>query len=194
MTPAAEAKGVRIETVLDPEAAPVSGDPERLQQMLWNLLSNAVKFTNRGGRVQVRLERVNSHVEVVVSDTGIGIAPEFLPHVFERFRQADAGIARERGGLGLGLSIARQLTEMHGGTIEASQRRRRSRRDVPTQDSAHDRASDPRRGCRGSIHDPGGRTRQLRVPDLGGVPCWPSTTRRMRWPWCPRSCKPRAPV
>ena len=78
-----------------------------------------MKFTNRGGRVQVRLERVNSHVEVVVSDTGIGIAPEFLPYVFERFRQADAGIARERGGLGLGLSIARQLTEMHGGTIEA---------------------------------------------------------------------------
>jgi CheY-like chemotaxis protein len=79
-----------------------------------------VKFTNRGGRVQVRLERINSHLEVAVSDTGIGIAPEFLPHVFERFRQADAGIARERGGLGLGLAIARQLTEMHGGTIEAS--------------------------------------------------------------------------
>jgi PAS domain S-box-containing protein len=119
VTPAADAKGVRIETVLDPEAAPVSGDPERLQQVLWNLLSNAVKFTNRGGRVQVRLERVNSHVEVGVSDTGIGISPEFLPHVFERFRQADGGIARERGGLGLGLSIARQLTEMHGGTIDA---------------------------------------------------------------------------
>ena len=120
VTPAADAKGVRLETVLDPEAAPVSGDPERLQQILWNLLSNAVKFTNRGGRVQVRLERVDSHVEVAVSDTGIGIAPEFLPHVFERFRQADAGIARERGGLGLGLSIARQLTEMHGGTIDVS--------------------------------------------------------------------------
>ena len=88
--PAADAKGVRIEMVLDPEATPVSGDPERLQQVLWNLLSNAVKFTNRGGRVQVRLERVNSQVEVVVSDTGIGIAAEFLPHVFERFRQADA--------------------------------------------------------------------------------------------------------
>ena len=120
ITPAADAKGVRIETVLDPAAAPISGDPERLQQVLWNLLSNAVKFTKRGGRVQVRLERVHSHVEVAVSDTGIGIAPEFLPHVFERFRQADAGIARERGGLGLGLSIARQLTEMHGGTIDVS--------------------------------------------------------------------------
>jgi signal transduction histidine kinase/ActR/RegA family two-component response regulator len=118
--PAADAKGIRIEAVLDPHAAPISGDPERLQQVLWNLLSNAVKFTNRGGKIQVRLERVNSHVEVIVSDTGIGIPPEFLPHVFERFRQADAGITRERGGLGLGLSIARQLTEMHGGTIEAS--------------------------------------------------------------------------
>jgi PAS domain S-box-containing protein len=118
--PAADAKGVRIETVLDPHAAPVSGDPERLQQILWNLLSNAVKFTNRAGRVQVRLERIHSHVEVAVSDTGIGIAPDFLPHVFERFRQADAGIARERGGLGLGLSIARQLTEMHGGTLDVS--------------------------------------------------------------------------
>ncbi|MGE5836997.1 MAG: ATP-binding protein [Acidobacteriota bacterium] len=118
ITPAADAKGVRIETVLDPAATPISGDPERLQQVLWNLLSNAVKFTNKGGRVQVRLERVDSHVEVAVSDTGIGIAPEFLPHVFERFRQVDAGIARERGGLGLGLAIARQLTEMHGGTID----------------------------------------------------------------------------
>jgi PAS domain S-box-containing protein len=120
VAPAADAKGVRIETVVDPQATPVSGDPDRLQQVLWNLLSNAVKFTNRRGRIQVRLERVDSHVEVVVSDTGIGISPEFLPHVFERFRQADAGMARERGGLGLGLSIARQLAEMHGGTIEAS--------------------------------------------------------------------------
>jgi PAS domain S-box-containing protein len=120
ITPAADAKGVRIETVLDPQAAPISGDPERLQQVLWNLLSNAVKFTGRGGRVQVLLQPVDSHVEVSVSDTGIGIAREFLPHVFERFRQADAGIARERGGLGLGLSIARQLAEMHGGTIEAA--------------------------------------------------------------------------
>jgi PAS domain S-box-containing protein len=120
ITPAADAKGLRVETVLDPQATPISGDPERLQQVLWNLLSNAVKFTNRGGKIQVRLERVDSHVEVVVSDTGIGIAPEFLPYVFERFRQADAGMSRERGGLGLGLSIARQLAEMHGGTIEAS--------------------------------------------------------------------------
>ena len=120
VSPAADARGVRIETVVDPRATPVSGDPERLQQVLWNLLSNAVKFTNRGGRVQVRLARVNSHVEVSVADTGVGIAREFLPHVFERFRQADAGITRERGGLGLGLSIARQLAEMHGGSIDAA--------------------------------------------------------------------------
>ena len=120
VSPAADARGVRIETVLDPQAGPVSGDPERLQQVLWNLLSNAVKFTNRDGKVQVRLQQVNSHVEVSVVDTGMGIAPEFLPHVFERFRQADAGITRERGGLGLGLSIARQLAEMHGGTIVAA--------------------------------------------------------------------------
>jgi signal transduction histidine kinase/ActR/RegA family two-component response regulator len=120
VTPAADAKGVRIEAVLDPRASPISGDPERLQQVFWNLLSNAVKFTGRGGKVQIRLGRIDSHVEVSVADTGVGIAPEFLPHVFERFRQADASIARERGGLGLGLSIARQLAEMHGGTIEAA--------------------------------------------------------------------------
>ena len=120
VTPAADAKGVRLESVLDPRASPISGDPERLQQVLWNLLSNAVKFTPRGGRVQVRLSRIDSHIELSVADTGIGIPPEFLPHVFERFRQADAGIARERGGLGLGLSIARQLAELHGGTIEAA--------------------------------------------------------------------------
>ena len=120
VSPAADAKGVRIETVLDPHANPVSGDPERLQQVLWNLLSNAVKFTNRGGKVQVRLGCVNSDVDLSVADTGVGISPEFLPHVFERFRQADASMTRERGGLGLGLSIARQLAEMHGGTIEAA--------------------------------------------------------------------------
>jgi PAS domain S-box-containing protein len=120
VAPGADARGIRLETVLDPLPHPISGDPDRLQQVLWNLLSNAVKFTNRGGRVQVRLARVDSHVEVVVSDTGVGIAPEFLPHLFERFRQADASTTRERGGLGLGLAIARQLVEMHGGTIDVA--------------------------------------------------------------------------
>jgi len=99
---------------------PVSGDPGRLQQVVWNLVSNAVKFTPKNGRIQVRLERVNSHVEIVVSDTGIGIQPEFLPHVFERFRQADAGTTRKAGGLGLGLAIVRHIVEMHGGTVEAA--------------------------------------------------------------------------
>jgi CheY-like chemotaxis protein len=118
--PAADAKGVRLETVIDPYAAPIAGDPDRLQQVIWNLVSNAVKFTPRGGRTQVRLERVNSHMEVIVSDTGIGISHDFLPHIFEPFRQADSGTTRERGGLGLGLAIARQLVEMHGGTIYAA--------------------------------------------------------------------------
>jgi PAS domain S-box-containing protein len=118
--PAADAKGVRIQTVVDPRVDAVSGDPGRLQQVVWNLLSNGVKFTSKHGRVQVRLERVNSNVEVIVSDTGIGISGDFLPHVFERFRQAEAGTTRKSGGLGLGLSIVRHIVEMHGGTVEAS--------------------------------------------------------------------------
>ena len=100
--PAADAKGVRMQTIVDPRVGPVSGDPDRLQQVVWNLLSNAVKFTPKGGRVQVRLERVNSHVEIVVSDTGIGIRADFLPHVFERFRQAEAGTTRKTAASGSG--------------------------------------------------------------------------------------------
>jgi PAS domain S-box-containing protein len=115
--PAAEAKGVRLQTVLDTGAVSVSGDPVRLQQVVWNLLSNAIKFTPRGGRVQVRLERVNSHVEVAVSDTGAGIPADFLPHVFDRFRQADQKTTRQHGGMGLGLAIVRHLVELHGGTV-----------------------------------------------------------------------------
>lgn len=118
--PAAHAKQIRIQTVLDPRAAPISGDPDRLQQIVWNLVSNAVKFTPKQGIVQVRLERVNSHVEIVVSDTGIGIAPDFLPYIFDRFRQADSGTTREHAGIGLGLAIVRHLVELHGGTIHAA--------------------------------------------------------------------------
>src|SRR5262249_39909754 len=98
LMPAADLKGVRVETIIDPMTTPVSGDPDRLQQIVWNLLSNAIKFTPRGGRVQLRLSRVNSHVEISVSDTGRGIDADFLPFVFERFRQADATFSREQGG------------------------------------------------------------------------------------------------
>jgi PAS domain S-box-containing protein len=117
--PAAEAKGIRLQRVLDTGPQVVSGDPERLQQVVWNLLSNAVKFTPKGGRVQVRLERINSHVEIVVSDTGRGINADVLPHVFERFLQADSSTTREHSGLGLGLAIVRHLAELHGGTVRA---------------------------------------------------------------------------
>lgn len=117
--PTAEAKAVRLQALIDPQSGPVSGDTNRLQQVVWNLLTNAIKFTPKGGRVQVRLERVNSHVEITVSDTGSGISEEFLPHVFDRFRQADGTTTRTHGGLGLGLSIVRQLVELHGGTVEA---------------------------------------------------------------------------
>lgn len=117
--PAAEAREIRIHKVLDHGAGPVAGDPARLQQVVWNLLSNAVKFTPKGGRIQILLERVNSHLEISVSDTGQGIPADFLPHVFDRFRQADGSTTRRHGGLGLGLSIVRQLVELHGGSVRA---------------------------------------------------------------------------
>ncbi|MBV8855406.1 MAG: response regulator [Acidobacteria bacterium] len=117
--PAAETKGVQLNTSLDPHAGPVNGDADRLQQVVWNLLTNAIKFTPEGGRIEVKSEIVGPRVEVTVHDTGIGIAPEFLPHIFDRFRQADPGTNRIHGGMGLGLSIVRQLVELHGGAIRA---------------------------------------------------------------------------
>jgi PAS domain S-box-containing protein len=119
LKPAADAKGVRVQKIMDTGVVSVSGDPVRLQQVVWNLLSNAIKFTPRGGRVQVRLERVNSHLEIAVSDSGSGIEPGFLPYVFDRFRQADQRTTRQHGGLGLGLAIVRHLVELHGGTVRA---------------------------------------------------------------------------
>jgi PAS domain S-box-containing protein len=119
LRPAAEAKGIRLEAVLDPFAGPVSGDPGRLQQVILNLLSNAIKFTPKDGWVRVLLQRAASNIEIVVADSGIGIRPEFLGHVFERFRQADASTTRRYSGLGLGLSIVKQLVELHGGTVQA---------------------------------------------------------------------------
>jgi signal transduction histidine kinase/CheY-like chemotaxis protein len=115
--PAAEAKGMKLQQVIDPVAGPVTGDPNRLQQVVWNLLSNAIKFTPKGGRVQVVVERSNSHVELSVSDTGKGIAADYLPHVFERFSQADASPKRGYTGLGLGLAIVKSLAELHGGSV-----------------------------------------------------------------------------
>jgi PAS domain S-box-containing protein len=117
LEPTARLKAIRLEKILDPIDDIVSGDPGRLQQVIWNLLSNAIKFTPKGGRVQVLLQRVNSHIELSVSDNGIGIPPEFLPHVFDRFSQKDSSIGRKYGGLGLGLAITKQLVELHGGSV-----------------------------------------------------------------------------
>ena len=118
---AAEAREVRLHVVLDTSLPAIPGDPERLQQIVWNLLSNAVKFTPKGGRVHVVLERVNSHVEIAVSDTGRGIPTDQLPHLFERFWQADSSTVG-RMGLGLGLAIVRHLVELHGGTVTVESR------------------------------------------------------------------------
>src|SRR5262245_24990111 len=118
--PAAVAKGIRLDSLMDPSAGLITGDPNRLQQVAWNLLSNAIKFTPREGRVQVRLETTHSTVALTVEDNGPGIDPKFLPHVFERFRQADGSSTRPHGGLGLGLAIVRHLVELHGGTVEAN--------------------------------------------------------------------------
>ena len=117
--PAADAKGISIRAHLPPKIGQITGDPARLQQVVWNLLSNAVKFTPWGGRVEVLLERVDPHICITISDTGKGISPEFLPSVFDRFRQADASSARRYGGLGLGLALVKYLVELHGGTVEA---------------------------------------------------------------------------
>jgi signal transduction histidine kinase len=117
--PAAEAKKIAIDTQVEPGAGSMVADPERLQQIVWNLLSNAVKFTPADGRVQLRAARVGDEVRVTVSDNGVGISAEFLPHVFERFRQQHVGTTREYGGLGLGLAIVRHLVALHGGSITA---------------------------------------------------------------------------
>jgi len=119
LRPSTEAKAIRLRTMLDPLGGPVSGDIHRLQQVVWNLLSNAVKFTPKGGRIDVLLQRVNSHVEITVTDSGSGISPDFLPFIFDRFRQADSSTTRRHGGLGLGLSIVKQLVELHGGNVRA---------------------------------------------------------------------------
>ena len=117
--PSAEAKGITVRRTIDPHAGPVIGDPNRLQQVVWNLLSNAVKFTGRGGQIEILVQRAHEEVEITVHDSGAGIDASFLPYVFDRFRQADSSSTRRFGGLGLGLSIVKQLVELHGGTVKA---------------------------------------------------------------------------
>src|SRR5262249_38296232 len=118
--PSAEAKRITLHVMIDDRDSIVFGDANRLQQVIWNLLSNAVKFTNVGGGVEARLRRTEGQVEISISDTGIGIEPNFMPYVFDRFRQADSTSTRKYGGLGLGLAIVRHVVEMHGGTVSAS--------------------------------------------------------------------------
>lgn len=120
LRPAADAKNISLQLVLDPSAGPVSGDPERLQQIVWNLLSNAIKFTPKGGRVQLTLRKLDSNVQIIVSDNGAGIPAEHLPTVFDTFTQVDPTSTRKQGGLGLGLAIVKKLVELHGGHVEAS--------------------------------------------------------------------------
>jgi signal transduction histidine kinase/CheY-like chemotaxis protein len=117
--PSADAKSIAVRRTIDPNAGPVFGDPNRLQQVIWNLLTNAVKFTPKDGKIDVIVQRVSSHVEITVHDSGMGISPAFLPVIFERFRQADSSTTRRHGGLGLGLSIVKQLVELHGGSVGA---------------------------------------------------------------------------
>jgi PAS domain S-box-containing protein len=117
---AAEAKSIQIQTMLQPDVGKILGDSGRLQQVIWNLMSNAVKFTPQGGRVELRLEQFGTNAQITVSDTGKGIHPDFLPYVFEYFRQADSATTRQFGGLGLGLAIVHQIVELHGGTVQAA--------------------------------------------------------------------------
>ena len=117
--PTAQAKGIVLTKNIDSQAGPISGDSNRLQQIFWNLLSNSIKFTPRGGKVDVTLEQSGSLLEIRIDDSGLGISPEFMPFVFDRFRQGDASLTRQYGGLGLGLAIVKQLVELHGGTVRA---------------------------------------------------------------------------
>jgi PAS domain S-box-containing protein len=165
MRPAAEAKEIRLQPVLDPRAGPVAGDPDRLQQVVWNLLSNAIKFTPKKGRVQVRLERVNSHIEIVVSDDGEGIEPDLLPHVFGRFVQGDSTSTRRHGGLGLGLALVRSLVELHGGTVTAASEGRGRGATFTVKLPLMVRTDEPT----GRVHPQAGGLLDLPAPSLAGV-------------------------
>jgi signal transduction histidine kinase len=120
--PAAEARRITLQWFDNAEGSQMFGDPDRLQQVVWNLLSNAVKFTEPGGRVEIRSQRLEGYERIIVSDNGPGINPKFLPYVFDRFRQADASSMRAHGGLGIGLTIVRHIVELHGGRVHADSR------------------------------------------------------------------------
>ncbi|KIO48874.1 ATP-binding protein [Nitrosospira sp. NpAV] len=119
VSPTVQAKGISLQKEIDRRTGPVSGDSNRLQQIFWNLLSNAIKFTPKGGKIEVMVEQIGSYLEIRITDSGLGISPDFMPYVFDRFRQADASLTRQYGGLGLGLAIVKQLVELHGGTVRA---------------------------------------------------------------------------
>ena len=163
--PAAHAKGITLESELDPAVGPIPGDPGRLQQVLGNLLSNAVKFTQPGGRILVRLAAAGAQVEITVADNGAGIRPDFVDHVFERFRQADASSTRRYGGLGLGLAIVKNLVELHGGTVSAHSEGEGK--------GATFRVCLPREAGRAAANDPA----------LPGAPGVPMAGHSSRWTW-----------
>ncbi len=184
--PTAEAKGIRLEHRLDPHAGPLRGDANRLQQVVWNLLTNAVKFTPEGGTVAVVLERAGSHVEITVADSGQGIPAEFLPYVFDRFRQADATIRRKHSGLGIGLAIVKQLVDLHGGTVWAqSEGDGQGTRFVVSLPLAvsHDRMDDPLSRDRASAPDcaPDSKTVDLSGLKILVVDDEPDACRLIKW-------------
>ena len=167
--PAADAKNIRLEKHYDPDPGTIAGDPARLQQVVWNLLSNAIKFTPRDGQVAVELGRRGDSVLITVRDTGAGIKPEFITHVFERFRQADASMTRRHGGLGLGLSIVKHLIEQHGGTVRAESAGEGLGSSFSIELPLSKAAPPTRRSRAGLVGAPNPATPELTLRDLGGV-------------------------
>ena len=167
--PTADAKGVRLTILLDDDGARVSADADRLQQVVWNLLTNAVKFTPYGGRVFIRLERADGMVRLSVQDTGVGIDPGFLPHVFDAFRQADSSATRAHGGLGLGLAIVRHLVEAHGGTVRAASGGTNRGATLIVELPLLRGEAEAAAGEEAPVAGPAGPTTQERVPSLSGV-------------------------
>lgn len=167
--PAADAKNIRLEKHYDADPGTIAGDPARLQQVVWNLLSNAIKFTPRDGQVTVELARRGDSVVITVRDTGAGIKPEFITHVFERFRQADASMTRRHGGLGLGLSIVKHLIEQHGGTVRAESAGEGLGSSFSIELPLSKAAPPTRRSRAGLVGAPSPATPELTLRDLGGV-------------------------